>query len=266
MTTATAGPRTSNPYFLPLGYQEQVRNLSLDVNRDNGTYWADWRLADSARFQVHVYRWAASMIRERHAATGRGVSVLDVGCGVGTKLGAHIAPVAAEIHAIDQASALAHVATRCHAAVRHEADLETSEVRLGRTFDLILCADVIEHLVDPDPMLEMIRSHARRGARRPGASTPAQSLPTMVLFSTPERRRLRGRNCNASNKPEHVREWSMDEFCRLLSSRGFTGLRSRLFPQDNADPAGYRAEEIEFRLGKGEKSRLACHAVLCRVG
>lgn len=257
MSTATQpSPETSLPatsrYFLPPRYREQTRNLSLDLNRDNGSYWAPWRLADSARFQFHVYRWAASIIRDQTLRTRRPMSVLDVGCGVGTKLGHHIAPVSPDIHAVDQISALEHVATRCPTATRHEADLERSDVRLGRTFDLILCADVIEHLVDPDPMLAMIRSHA--------------APTTLVLFSTPERRRLRGRDCNASNKPEHVREWSMDEFRRLLVSRGFTSLRSRLFPQDDADPAAYRAEEIQFRLGTAEKSRLACHAVLCRVG
>lgn len=233
-------------YFLPPGYREQARNLTLDAHRDNGTYWAEWRLADSGRFQVHVYRWAARLI-ERH---GLG-SVLDVGCGAGTKLGAVIAPVCAEIHALDQASALEQVRRRCPGARCTEIDLEASDIRLGRTFDLILCADVIEHLVDPDPMLRLIRDHA--------------APTTRVLFSTPERRRLRGRDCNGSSKPEHVREWSMDEFRRLLASRGFGPLRSRLFPQDDADPSVYRQEEIAFRLGRGERSRLACHAVLCGV-
>lgn len=246
-----AGEREPGRYFLPPGYVEQARNLTLDVNRDNGEYWAPWRLEDSGRFQVHVYRWAARLIRERGLA-----SVLDVGCGVGTKLGAHIAPVCADVHALDQASALEHVARRCPSAARTEVDLEVSDVRLGRTFELILCADVIEHLVEPDRMVEMIKAHARRGQGQQG---------TLVLFSTPERRRLRGRACNASNKPEHVREWGMDEFRGYLGSRGFVGLRSRLFPQDDADPAGYREEEIAWRLGRGEKSRLACHAVLCRV-
>lgn len=235
------------PYFLPQGYREQTRNLSLDAHRDNGQYWAPWRLADSARFQVHVYRWAAALIRE-HALR----SVLDVGCGVGTKLGQHIAPVAPDIHAMDQASALSHVHTRCPSAKTHLVDLEESRTRLGRTFDLILNADVIEHLVNPDPMVDLIRAHA--------------SPETLVLFSTPERRRLRGRACNESAKPEHVREWSMDEFRRFLHSRGFTALRSRLFPQDDADPAAYRQEEIDFRLGRADRSRLCCHAVLCRVG
>lgn len=246
-TRPPSGKTQAAAYFLPPGYREQVRNLTLDQHRDNGEYWAPWRLADSGRYQVHVYRWAADLIR-RHALR----SVLDVGCGVGTKLGAHIAPLVADIHAMDQASALEHVHTRCPSAKTHLVDLELSVTRLGRTFDLILNADVVEHLVDPDPMLDLIRAHA--GPR------------TRVLFSTPERRRLRGRDCNASNKPEHVREWSMDEFRRFLASRGFTQLQSRLFPQDDADPAGYRQEEIDFRLGRGERSRLACHAVLCGVG
>lgn len=238
--------RQAANYFLPEGYREQERNLSWDPHRDNGSYWADWRLADSGRFQIHVYRWAAALVRERRLAC-----VLDVGCGVGTKLAAEIAPVCRDLCAVDQPSALAHARARCPAASYAEIDLERCDLHLGRRFDLILCADVVEHLVDPDHMLRFIRAHAHHRS--------------LILLSTPERRRLRGRDCNGSDKPEHVREWSMDEFRRFLASRGFHSLRSRLFPQDDADPAGYREEEIQFRLGRADRSRLACHAVLCRA-
>lgn len=247
LAPALTPPAPTSRYGLPPGYREQPRNLSLDHNRDNGSYWAPWRLADSARFQVHVYRWAARLITERGLA-----SVLDAGCGVGTKLGAVLAPVCADLHGIDQPSALAHARLRCPRATYTPADLERCDIRLGRTFDLILCADVIEHLVDPDPMLALIRT-----ASHPG---------TLILLSTPERHRLRGRACTGSDKPEHVREWSMDEFRRFLESRALRVQRSRLFPQDDADPAACREGERLFRLGRADRSLLACHAVLCRPG
>ncbi len=232
--------------FLPEQYRQQARNLTLDTNRDDGTYWSPWRLAQNRRWQHHVYAWAAELIR-RHGLA----SVLDVGCGPCVKLIDHIAPLVRDIVGIDQPSALA-AARACGAAFElQRVDLEYPRLAGGRTFDLIICADVIEHLADPDPAIDLIRG--------------LTDSRTLVLISTPERPRERGRDCMASNKPEHVREWSREEFAAFLSSRGLRPVAHRLLPKDDAPREPLRPEERRWRMRERPTSPLCCQAWVCRA-
>jgi len=66
---------------------------------------------------------------------------------------------------------------------------------------------VIEHLLNPDFLLDYIKSKL--------------AINGTVILSTPERNRLRGVKCNCSPNLHHVREWSFDEFERYLESEGF---------------------------------------------
>jgi len=256
MTTATrakpvvveagATPRDPTEFGLPRGYRQGVRNESLDHTGEYPDYWHPARLAMSGRYQRHVYRWAAGLVLRR----GLG-SVLDVGCGPGTKLAEWIEPVCADAEGMDQPSAVEIARTRCGHARLHAVDLERPGVAPWRTFDLILFVDVVEHLLDPDPALAMIRSFAHPR--------------TLVLVSTPDRDRVRGRGCREAVKREHVREWSRREFLSFLRSRGLRPVRSRLVPQDDRPVRSCLRGEAAFRLGLADRSELRCHAVLCRV-
>ncbi|MGE3175743.1 MAG: class I SAM-dependent methyltransferase [Planctomycetota bacterium] len=233
-------------YCLPADYREQSANFTVDQNRPEGcAYWSPSRIADCARWQHYVYRWARQLIVRR----GLG-SVLDVGCGICTKLGRHIEPVCREVSGVDQRPALATARRLGTNAMLMPLDLERPEADPLRTYDLIVCADVLEHLLDPDPLVEWIHRACHRD--------------TLVLLSTPERPRERGRACNGSPKREHVREWSQEEFARFVQTRGFQALRHRLLPADDRPLAGVRQGERAFRHGLADRSPLACQAVLCR--
>ncbi len=250
-TQAPRSPQTTvasnRSLCLPEGYRQQPGNLTLDVNRAGaGSYWAAWRLADNRKWQFHVYQWAADLVR-KHGLT----SVVDVGCGPCVKLINLVRPVCEDIEGLDQPPALAAARTMGADFPLTPVDLEHPEHEPTRTFDLIVCADVIEHLADPDPALDLIRTLAHEGS--------------LVLISTPERDRERGRDCMASTKPEHVREWTRDEFERFLRSRGFTPVLHRLLPKDDADPAPLRDGEKQFRLRRAPTSPLCCQAWVCRV-
>jgi len=81
-------------------------------------------------------------------------------------------------------------------------------------YDLIVCSDVIEHMEDPDMLLSYIKKFAHKDGT--------------ILFSTPERDVLRGKDNMHSPNRDHIREWNKEEFTRYLTSRGFTILGTRL--------------------------------------
>ena len=81
------------------------------------------------------------------------------------------------------------------------------ESRLGscpenQTADLIICADVIEHLLNPDELLNFINRFSFK----------------FLVISTPDRDKLPEiqQSCQSQNGPPvnlaHVREWSFSEF------------------------------------------------------
>src|SRR5262245_30406221 len=70
-------------------------------------------------------------------------------------------------------------------------------------YQLVICADVIEHVPDPDQLLDLI----------------AQCNPHFSVISTPDRAMLtRGQDGPPGNKA-HVREWTFDEFEHYISRR-----------------------------------------------
>jgi SAM-dependent methyltransferase len=247
-------PRVRAPedFCLPPGYRQQTTAFTHDAAAQLGAdgepvaYWNDERIRASSRYQHHVYAWGADLVRQRSLR-----SVLDLGCGPCVKLTSLISPVCDDVEGADQPSALEAARRLGTRAALREIDLERCEnVAAWRTFDLVICADVVEHLLDPDPMLALLNRlcHER----------------SLVLLSTPDRGRLRGRACMASEKPEHVREWAEPEFLRFVTSRGFEPLRVRRLPGDDAPIRRDRLKELAFRLRLSDTSPHRCCTVLCR--
>jgi hypothetical protein len=73
--------------------------------------------------------------------------------------------------------------------------------------DLVVCADVIEHVLDPDELVEFI--HAMN--------------PRYVIFSTPERDLVYSPEDHRRFGPPrnfgHLREWNFQEFRKYISQQ-----------------------------------------------
>jgi SAM-dependent methyltransferase len=194
MTAAPAG------YGIRADYRHGGGAAARPARR--GRYWTRLRRHTHRYFQAAVYRLA------REVAEREGLrSVLDAGCGPGVKLRRQLGGRVDELVGVDR-PACAAFWTAPGAGTRFEAvDLEAAGPSLGRTFDLVMAVDVVEHLDDPDRLLDFLRRHMH-----------ARSL---LLLSTPERDLLRGPGNRRSPNAEHVREWNRDELRRYLESRGF---------------------------------------------
>ena len=91
---------------------------------------------------------------------------------------------------------------------------------------VIICSDVIEHLVDPIPLLFLFKRAYEKGH--------------IIITSTPDRCRVRGVD-HAGPPPNrsHIREWAMDEYKLLLSD--FIGTGSSFgYGINNTDKREYK--------------------------
>ncbi len=180
-------------------------------------YWDSARQQAANSFQWPVYSAAAEFMRR----TGRS-SFIDVGCGYPAKIGALIAPVTSNIHLIDQPS-MAPLMSRDFPEYQFTGrNLEGDATELDLQGDCVVCADVIEHLMNPLPLVELLREILKPSGR--------------LFLSTPERDYVRGPNCNGSPNPEHVREWNQAEFHSFLAANGLRVLEHRCLPQKRHSP------------------------------
>jgi trans-aconitate methyltransferase len=157
-----------------------------------------------------VYRFAARRAR-------RNTTVLDVGCGIGENLVRRVTRRARRCVGVDQPSAIAMARAEFPDHEWIAADLRADALwdRLAALEpDLVICADVIEHVDDPVLLLEHLR----------GVLTRSSSL----VLSTPDRSRIPHQPALGPPwDPHHIREWTQPEMRQLLESAGFSIRSSR---------------------------------------
>jgi 2-polyprenyl-3-methyl-5-hydroxy-6-metoxy-1,4-benzoquinol methylase len=158
---------------------------------------------EASIFQYNVYAFARKLIVECDLK-----NILDIGCGLGAKLSEVIFPVCKDITGIDTTEVIA-MCKRQHLFGRWLIDdLANPRLNLNQRFDLILAADVIEHLANPDLLLTYIKRFA--------------DVDTWIVLSTPERDRVNGRShFGPSPNIAHVREWNRAELNRYIKRMGF---------------------------------------------
>lgn len=175
------------------------------VSRGAPEYFDDAHRADAdIVHQPDVYAAAAALAR-RTGAT----HIVDVGCGAAEKLLA----LGPEFHlvGVDFGENLEHCrhAHPQHTWLRWDIEREPLPdvpVALLRRA-VVVCADVVEHLVDPAGLLGGLRRLADH----------AQA----IVLSTPDRERVRGlRHLGPPPNPSHVREWTLRELVAVLEASG----------------------------------------------
>jgi SAM-dependent methyltransferase len=209
-----------------------------------GAYWNDERRALTSIYQYYVYLEAATILKSRPQS-----SFVDVGCGYPKKVRDIILPVVREATMIDQPS-MEPVVTRDFPDLRFiPMNLEQCKDPPPGEFDCVLCADVVEHLLDPDPLMAFLRRLAKPDG--------------VIIISTPERDAERGRNCLRSPHPEHVREWTAQEFARYLLQHSLEILEHRLLPRNRL----WTVEELVLPLLQRIRIRryANCQMAVCRL-
>jgi 2-polyprenyl-3-methyl-5-hydroxy-6-metoxy-1,4-benzoquinol methylase len=192
--------RLPAPYFLPVGYRSRDRPVYDHKQPEEQRQW-----------QRSVYTTAA-----RIGESLQSLRVIDVGCGNGEKL-VDLYP-RFEIVGIDYGENLRRCRERYDFGTWLEHDLDVDEpLPLSAEVErsIIVCADVVEHLLRPERLLMRLREALERA--------------DAAVISTPERILTHGSGqMGPPPNLAHVREWALDEFAALLSAHhfwsGFVGL------------------------------------------
>ena len=217
-------------YFVKPGYQ----------SRESPTYFVD-ELPEIV-YQPDVYPVAAA------AARSLGASMLvDVGCGRAPKLLACAGDL--DTIGIDFGPNLDHCRAHypdrtwldCDLDRPHRLPVSPGELRRS----VIICSDVIEHLVRPEHLLASLRA-------------ALEEAPLLVL-STPERDLTRGLDdTGPPYNGAHVREWNLSELALLLEHHGLPLRRIDLTRSD--DQRGALHTIVAFVAGDRRPEVAGAHA------
>lgn len=151
-------------------------------------------MADEA-YQKPVYDLALKRFRAQ-----KGTQLVDWGCGTGTKMVERFK--SSECVGVEVSPRFVRNASRRH-TLHLFVDAETHWLA-GFKPDVLICADVIEHVENPHLFMERLREIA----------------PKLVVISTPAREHIVGGSPNGPpTNPAHAREWTMPEFKAFM--RGY---------------------------------------------
>jgi len=140
----------------------------------------------------------------------RPTTVLDAGCGEGY-LARHLLDHLPGIRltGVDvSAQAIERAKRRCPEGQFSVGTLEALESG-GRSFDLVVCSEVLEHLEDPRAALERLASLAA-----PHALLTVPWEPWFQLANLARGKYLR----NLGNHPEHIQRWTKRGFVRIVET------------------------------------------------
>ena len=203
------------------------------------------RIKNAVTFQYYVYDICKKLIKKKSFD-----KVMDVGCGPPVKIKKLFDLSSLELILIDQPSTERMVKEILPCARFFGLNLEDIEIDLNEKIHLIICCDVVEHLLDPDKCMIFIKNNL--------------AVDGLAVISTPERDFRRGIECFSSTKKEHVREWNRHEFSMYVESHGFKIRDHRLLPQ-------LRIRRLEYWISRLFKDVIqnsrwsSCQVVICSL-
>lgn len=186
-------PFAASKYKVKRGYRHrhQYVHFSAKGAKDEG--------------QKEVYEYAKQVAQENGYT-----KVVDVGCGSGYKL-IHNFAADFEFIGLDILDTYENLLEK-YPQYQWANSLKVNYAELEG--DLVICSDVIEHVLDPVELLNKIKTI--QGAKR-------------LVISTPDRLLARGWfDFGPPMNPTHVREWNGKEFATFMQAQGFKVLSHQI--------------------------------------
>ncbi len=200
----------------PLPSREELERFYRDYYYGSITNHRDFSL-EPKNEELELFSWrCADMIdavRGHFGKTG-GVSILDIGCGYGYSL-EHFREAGMEPHGIEpSAEAAAYARGRGFNVIRH--GIGEDAPNFEAKFDVVLLMDVLEHLLNPTAVLEMVRSKLLKHGGLLIVDVPNDFNDFQVAADI-------GYDLNQwwIAPPQHINYFSVESIARLLARCGF---------------------------------------------
>jgi 2-polyprenyl-3-methyl-5-hydroxy-6-metoxy-1,4-benzoquinol methylase len=157
------------------------------VSRSSIEFYDDSNNTDN--WQDEVYQYAKQLFDKHNF-----YNVLDIGAGSGYKLNKYFSNN--ETLGIDLPNTVDFLKSK------YPEKKWSSEFKAHTGYDLIISSDVVEHLLDPDELMNIIKL----------------SSPKLIVLSTPDRNLIAEEYQSGPPKNKsHVREWNFEEFKNYIS-------------------------------------------------
>lgn len=164
----------------------------------------------AAYYQRAVYELVVKLMKKEGVK-----KVVDVGCGHGVKLAEIVAAYTKEIVGIDMEHSINYCQKKYNFGEWKVDNIADSKLEFEEKFPMVICADVIEHMGNPDVLVEYLKRLMDR--------------KSILVLSTPERDKVRGTgDVGPPDNPAHVREWNKSELNEYLTSKGLKILEHKL--------------------------------------
>lgn len=200
-----------NLNFLTYGYSQRIPPEYFTDADDSGITW-----------QPDVYPEALALARKHDRAV-----IIDLGCGrAGKLLELREQDSALNIVGVDYGPNIDWCREHLPVGLWMDSDLESSTTLpldpevIARS--VVVCSDVLEHLIDPRPAMRLIGWLLDHGAACAVLSTPARD------------RRIGAGHSGPPVNPSHVREWTQREFRAFVASFPMTIERFELTRSDDS--------------------------------
>jgi SAM-dependent methyltransferase len=154
-------------------------------------------MENTDNWQREVYQFAADLMERQGLKT-----VYDIGCGSGYKLLNYLGKY--ETTGFDLEPTVNALRQKYPDRSWKVSDFSFTNIEPA---DLVICADVIEHVKDPDKLLDFLERISKCNII---ISTPDRNF----LYRTGSRYRL-----GPPTNPSHIREWTSDELYLYISER-----------------------------------------------
>ena len=169
--------KTFNNFCIKQDFKENTKVVYDDHTKTPLVIW-----------QPYVYEIGKYLAKENNCEI-----IVDIGCGLAEKL----MPSEFNIIGIDYGKNIKNCRDIYDSGEWLEQDLEEEFILDTSKKSIIICADVIEHLLNPGPLLHSIKNINN----------------TAILISTPNR----SYNYNFPSHRHHIREWHITELEEYLS-------------------------------------------------